>query len=165
MNEATDTCSLHLRIISTSFGLHWQSKNMHACVQVCMHASKYANLGLSNDVPQKKNDGQHIWGCPTMFRSEKPMISTLGGGPTMFRWKNQVSAHWGAVQRCFAGKNSMFSTLGGCPTMFRSEKPMSSTFGAVQRCSAEKKTMGSTCLLYTSPSPRDGLLSRMPSSA
>ena len=26
-------------------------------------------------------------------------------------------------------------------------------------------TVGSTCLLYTSPSPRDGLLSRMPSSA
>ena len=25
--------------------------------------------------------------------------------------------------------------------------------------------IGSTCLLYTSPSPRDGLLSRMPSSA
>ena len=27
------------------------------------------------------------------------------------------------------------------------------------------KAMGGTCLLYTSPSPRDGLLSRMPSSA
>ena len=27
------------------------------------------------------------------------------------------------------------------------------------------KTVGTTCLLYTSPSPRDGLLSRMPSSA
>ena len=26
-------------------------------------------------------------------------------------------------------------------------------------------TMARTCLLYTSPSPRDGLLSRMPSSA
>ena len=26
-------------------------------------------------------------------------------------------------------------------------------------------TAGTTCLLYTSPSPRDGLLSRMPSSA
>ena len=26
-------------------------------------------------------------------------------------------------------------------------------------------TLASTCLLYTSPSPRDGLLSRMPSSA
>ena len=29
----------------------------------------------------------------------------------------------------------------------------------------DKKYNGSTCLLYTSPSPRDGLLSRMPSSA
>src|SRR5665647_1227479 len=29
----------------------------------------------------------------------------------------------------------------------------------------ENQTMSSTCLLYTSPSPRDGLLSRMPSSA
>ena len=28
-----------------------------------------------------------------------------------------------------------------------------------------RQTPGSTCLLYTSPSPRDGLLSRMPSSA
>ena len=28
-----------------------------------------------------------------------------------------------------------------------------------------KLTLRSTCLLYTSPSPRDGLLSRMPSSA
>ena len=27
------------------------------------------------------------------------------------------------------------------------------------------KTSPNTCLLYTSPSPRDGLLSRMPSSA
>ena len=32
---------------------------------------------------------------------------------------------------------------------------------AVFRSTAE----GETCLLYTSPSPRDGLLSRMPSSA
>ena len=28
-----------------------------------------------------------------------------------------------------------------------------------------KEDLGITCLLYTSPSPRDGLLSRMPSSA
>ena len=31
--------------------------------------------------------------------------------------------------------------------------------------SFDKKDWSSTCLLYTSPSPRDGLLSRMPSSA
>ena len=29
----------------------------------------------------------------------------------------------------------------------------------------EDKELAATCLLYTSPSPRDGLLSRMPSSA
>ena len=29
----------------------------------------------------------------------------------------------------------------------------------------ERKELTSGCLLYTSPSPRDGLLSRMPSSA
>ena len=29
----------------------------------------------------------------------------------------------------------------------------------------DKKKEGEVCLLYTSPSPRDGLLSRMPSSA
>ena len=30
---------------------------------------------------------------------------------------------------------------------------------------ARRQVMASICLLYTSPSPRDGLLSRMPSSA
>ena len=29
----------------------------------------------------------------------------------------------------------------------------------------KEETQGSTCLLYTSPSPRDGQISRMPSSA
>ena len=33
------------------------------------------------------------------------------------------------------------------------------------RVDNEDIEMGGTCLLYTSPSPRDGLLSRMPSSA
>ena len=33
------------------------------------------------------------------------------------------------------------------------------------RCSGSEAVRGSGCLLYTSPSPRDGLLSRMPSSA
>ena len=37
---------------------------------------------------------------------------------------------------------------------------------AAQRCREEGRAMvGPSCLLYTSPSPRDGLLSRMPSSA
>ena len=32
-------------------------------------------------------------------------------------------------------------------------------------CAAQQDAESETCLLYTSPSPRDGLLSRMPSSA
>ena len=36
---------------------------------------------------------------------------------------------------------------------------------AAKARSLSKKDRAATCLLYTSPSPRDGLLSRMPSSA
>ena len=36
---------------------------------------------------------------------------------------------------------------------------------SVRALSVEHGVSLSTCLLYTSPSPRDGLLSRMPSSA
>ena len=48
------------------------------------------------------------------------------------------------------------SDLGG--TWYRNRYP-----GA--RFDSESFTYGYSCLLYTSPSPRDGLLSRMPSSA
>ena len=41
--------------------------------------------------------------------------------------------------------------------------PTSSVFRAVDQSQAYQSS--NTCLLYTSPSPRDGLLSRMPSSA
>ena len=37
--------------------------------------------------------------------------------------------------------------------------------GNIMQCSRNSGTQSKTCLLYTSPSPRDGLLSRMPSSA
>ena len=39
------------------------------------------------------------------------------------------------------------------------------TWFAVHAFGANAATLQITCLLYTSPSPRDGLLSRMPSSA
>ena len=38
-------------------------------------------------------------------------------------------------------------------------------FSQCQQCFGSKPTNHERCLLYTSPSPRDGLLSRMPSSA
>ena len=48
------------------------------------------------------------------------------------------------------------TTTEGEPVVF-SKKPRGSSMMAM--------TMGRTCLLYTSPSPRDATLSRMPSSA
>ena len=43
----------------------------------------------------------------------------------------------------------------------RSEQLLASVFGDPNAVKRDDET----CLLYTSPSPRDGLLSRMPSSA
>ena len=42
---------------------------------------------------------------------------------------------------------------------------LTSTSGDIALISAQNLDLDLTCLLYTSPSPRDGLLSRMPSSA
>ena len=42
-------------------------------------------------------------------------------------------------------------------------KAVKSTLGASGKCVIYEDAMG--CLLYTSPSPRDGLISRMPSTA
>ena len=53
-------------------------------------------------------------------------------------------------------------------TAFVIDNPSQLFVGAIDAAAAQAeygKTYGLTCLLYTSPSPRDGLLSRMPSSA
>ena len=54
-----------------------------------------------------------------------------------------------------------FSEHGGRPGQGRREKGQE----AGQRQWQAERSRRETCLLYTSPSPRDGLLSRMPSSA
>ena len=72
--------------------------------------------------------------------------------------------------RDLATKNNIVLIFDECTSGFRE------TFGGIfQKFKVEPdmamfgKTLGNgyaiTCLLYTSPSPRDGLLSRMPSSA
>ena len=56
---------------------------------------------------------------------------------------------------------------GGLPMRAESADLWHQRIGHINRKSMEvlRRTPGSGCLLYTSPSPRDGLLSRMPSSA
>ena len=46
--------------------------------------------------------------------------------------------------------------------VFRAAKALHLEYGKLKRM---MEASSATCLLYTSPSPRDGLLSRMPSSA
>ena len=64
---------------------------------------------------------------------------------------------------CADGKRSMFHFF-SVPL-----KNPEKRFGEKNECSSvwlhQPKSLFDTCLLYTSPSPRDGLLSRMPSSA
>ena len=50
-------------------------------------------------------------------------------------------------------------------TKYESGSGWPSFFESIPGVFEEKKDMHIGCLLYTSPSPRDGLLSRMPSSA
>ena len=47
----------------------------------------------------------------------------------------------------------------------QTEEPTMDTQEPTNKEPVVENDMDSTCLLYTSPSPRDGLLSRMPSSA
>ena len=58
------------------------------------------------------------------------------------------------------------TTLASAITKYLNKKGLADlrTFESIDNA-PEEKERGITCLLYTSPSPRDGLLSRMPSSA
>ena len=58
-----------------------------------------------------------------------------------------------------AGDMKLFADL------IRRAKPENQIFSAVDALLYPSYQLGAPCLLYTSPSPRDGLLSRMPSSA
>ena len=60
------------------------------------------------------------------------------------------------------GVSNFFSNLGNVTTLVNSL--FQSKFAQAGQTAA-RFALNSTCLLYTSPSPRDGLLSRMPSSA
>ena len=58
------------------------------------------------------------------------------------------------------GDNASSKIIAGVEKLAKAVK---STLGASGKCVIYEDARG--CLLYTSPSPRDGLLSRMPSSA
>ena len=73
-------------------------------------------------------------------------------------WSTQ-SATMGTGIRQFGGTGA---TASGA-LAFGGESAATATLGTTEEYNKSLNTL--TCLLYTSPSPRDGLLSRMPSSA
>ena len=67
-----------------------------------------------------------------------------------------------AFKLCLAGATAV--ALNAAPVaVFAKDEPLKVAFVYVSP--ANEEGWSSRCLLYTSPSPRDGLLSRMPSSA
>src|SRR5665647_163393 len=79
--------------------------------KICMHASKYACMRPIHAVQK--------YACMRPSMHACVQVCKFGSIQRCSAEKKRWAAHWGAVQRCFAGKYSMFSTLGGCPTMFR----------------------------------------------
>ena len=68
---------------------------------------------------------------------------------------------WAGMEWWFAALISVFAAWGLSYTMLDGPRDAAARYLA-DRAEARKER---NCLLYTSPSPRDGLLSRMPSSA
>ena len=87
--------------------------------------------------------------------------------------KNSAQAFNEAVRPFFEHKTAYTAekgftgetTEGGVPQSIERQKIMEGRQAIDTVLDVPMAAIGSACLLYTSPSPRDGLLSRMPSSA
>ena len=104
------------------------------------------------------------------LRNKQVCLKVSGGAEWNLRLTKSKGQIW--FQNGWQDFVEFYSVKLGYFMIFRYEK--NSCFHAVifyhsaseiQYPIKEKKVMFKTCLLYTSPSPRDGLLSRMPSSA
>ena len=77
---------------------------------------------------------------------------------------NDFKYRFGAETWKAAITYNLLWTIRGIPCLYYGEE-IEFMKGAPQDIDGPSMTIDQTCLLYTSPSPRDGLLSRMPSSA
>ena len=93
----------------------------------------------------------------------KIYLKSGGGGPGAVSFRREKYVEYGGPDGGNGGKGGdiIFVAVQGLNTLI--------DFRYTQHFRAQRGHGGSggnkTCLLYTSPSPRDGLLSRMPSSA
>ena len=105
-------------------------------------------------------------GCGGGTELASELTSSEAGGDGVPREKSSVSDHARRRARCAAGDACVFAQL-FLPSMLFDTDFMSFWRGDVGGVAGDGSKGGDSerCLLYTSPSPRDGLLSRMPSSA
>ena len=126
-------------------GVVFQQFNLIPSLNVAANLSFHARMSGSED----KSWTEHL-------------IHYLGLGSLLDRFPEQLSG--GQQQRVAIGR-----TLAARPALVLADEPTGNldeaTADVVMSLLLELVQESGACLLYTSPSPRDGLLSRMPSSA
>ena len=110
-------------------------------------------------------DGLHVTFGAQSVSSVR--LSVVGGGGVFVGW-DAVVLHFGrsvSSGSVRVSSSSVLEAVSGESLSVSSESVSVSAGGTLDVSGGESVRVVSDCLLYTSPSPRDGLLSRMPSSA
>ena len=94
------------------------------------------------------------WGLPIL-------VAALCGGLLVFSLPLAISAGQQADAKSSGGLPAVFPAFAAAAFLYGICETMNGNWASILM----SNTLGNPCLLYTSPSPRDGLLSRMPSSA
>ena len=121
------------------------------------------SIGMSPNVRKKKHytENDYRFYSQTMDVSATSLhktLATLYKHDAMNEWGSVLALSYIAAQRIFPDYNDMADAKSLLESIARS-------FGYHYGIKKKVRVNTISCLLYTSPSPRDGLLSRMPSSA
>ena len=125
-------------------------------------------------------DSNRILLLSKSLRATNPSCLSIGRGPRATAppaaWSSSFSRSQGELRRTDLGPDCSSATLSNFAASESTRKPLLHTRGISRARSFDLEVtpwaptrltscISHPCLLYTSPSPRDGLLSRMPSSA
>ena len=148
----------------TSPDMHlWQSGAMALLVYQRQHTLYVANIGQTVAVLSRAGGMVRVLGKQhdPLHRDETERIRAAEGWVSLRNYVNDKTP----VARAF-GHFHLTPVITACPSVHSIELTDADEFVIVANTELWKYlSYQMACLLYTSPSPRDGLLSRMPSSA
>ena len=109
----------------------------------------------------------------TAAATQQQQHSSSGGGDVeLLFWSQDPGSNqnakwrkWNTEAGLFFGLSAYYKYALRISIADRAPRCIADRGTAEAAAQQQQHSSGSTCLLYTSPSPRDGLLSRMPSSA